>query len=103
VDEGPAAEAAAACGALVAGSAVPSVGSVADPSYTRALMKAAVDSFGKVDILVNNAGVTRDRMCHLMTDEMWDLVIDVNLTGTFNCIRAAAPYLRDIAKAEIEQ
>ena len=56
-------------------------------------MKGAVDTFGKLDILVNNAGITRDRMAHLMTDEWWDLVIDVNLTGTFNCIRSAAPLL----------
>jgi len=38
-----------------------------------------------------------------MSDEWWDLVIDVNLTGTFNCIRSAAPYLRDTAKAELER
>jgi 3-oxoacyl-[acyl-carrier protein] reductase len=37
-----------------------------------------------------------------MTDEWWDLVIDVNLTGTFNCIRSIAPYTRDLAKKEIE-
>jgi 3-oxoacyl-[acyl-carrier protein] reductase len=65
-------------------------------------MKTAAERFGKLDILVNNAGVTRDRMAHLMTDEMWDLVIDVNLTGTFNCIRSAAPYLRDVGKRELE-
>ncbi len=38
-----------------------------------------------------------------MTDEEWDLVIDVNLTGTFNCIRSTAPYLRDVAKRELEK
>src|SRR5262249_18725012 len=56
-----------------------------------------------LDILINNAGITRDKMTHLMTDEWWNLVIDVNLRGTFNCIRSAAPYLRDPAKKEIEQ
>jgi 3-oxoacyl-[acyl-carrier protein] reductase len=66
-------------------------------------MKQAVDRFGKLDILVNNAGITRDRMAHLMTDEWWDLVIDVNLTGTFNCIRSAAPFMRDVAKRELEE
>ena len=103
VDPEPAAEVVAACEAIAPGSAIASIGSVADPAYTDQLMKAAVDRFGTLDILVNNAGITRDRMCHLMTDEQWDLVIDVNLTGTFNCIRSAAPFLRDAAKAELER
>ena len=79
------------------------LGSVAERDHTDALMKLAVDSFGKLDILVNNAGITRDRMTHLMTDEWWDLVIDVNLKGTFNCIRSAAPFMRDVAKRELEE
>ena len=74
-----------------------------EPSYTDQLMRTAVSHFGKLDILVNNAGLGRDRMCHQMTDEMWDLVIDVNLTGTFNCIRSAAPYLREVGKRELEE
>jgi 3-oxoacyl-[acyl-carrier protein] reductase len=103
VDASPAGEAVAECTELYPGCAVASVGSVADPAYTDELMKAAVSAFGQLDILVNNAGLSRDRMCHQMTDEMWDLVIDVNLTGTFNCIRSAAPYLREVGKREIEQ
>ena len=102
VEEAPAKEAQAACEALVAGSAAVHVGSVTNPSDTDALMKTAVERFGQLDILVNNAGITRDRMSHQMTDEWWDLVIDVNLTGTFNCIRSSARYLRDVAKKEIE-
>ncbi len=103
VDEAPAAEARAACEAVRAGSAAIHVGSVADSAATDALMKTAADTFGQLDILVNNAGITRDRLAHHMTDEWWDLVIDVNLKGTFHCIRSAAPYLRDVAKKEIEQ
>lgn len=103
VDAAPAAEAVAACERLRAGSAVASIGSITDPAYTDQLMRAAIDTFGKLDILVNNAGLSRDRMCHQMTDEMWDLVIDVNLTGTFNCIRSAAPYLREAGKRELEE
>jgi 3-oxoacyl-[acyl-carrier protein] reductase len=102
VEEAPALEAKAACEAVAQGSAAIHVGSVANPADTDALMKVAADTFGKLDILVNNAGITRDRMSHQMTDEWWDLVIDVNLTGTFNCIRSAARYLRDAAKKEIE-
>jgi 3-oxoacyl-[acyl-carrier protein] reductase len=103
VDEAPAAEALSACESIRKGSAAIALGSVADPADTDRMMKAAVDRFGKLDILVNNAGLTRDKVCHLMTDEWWNLVIDVNLRGTFNCIRSAAPYLRDVAKREIEK
>jgi 3-oxoacyl-[acyl-carrier protein] reductase len=103
VDEAPANEARAACEAIAPGAAVIHAGSVAERAYTDTLMKLAVDSFGKLDILVNNAGITRDRMAHLMTDEWWDLVIDVNLKGTFNCIRSAAPFMRDVAKRELEE
>jgi 3-oxoacyl-[acyl-carrier protein] reductase len=103
VDEEPAAEARAACEAIAPGSAAIHVGSVAERAATDALMRTAVERFGQLDIVINNAGIARDRMCHLMTDEWWDLVIDVNLRGTFNCIRSAAPYLRDVAKEEIDR
>jgi len=98
LDAGAAAETVAACG----GAAVASVGSVADPLYAETLMKAAAALSGSVDILVNNAGITRDAMAHKMTPEDWAFVLDVNLTGTFNCVRAVAPYMRDVAKKEIE-
>ncbi len=103
VEEAPANEARAACDQIRKGAAVIHVGSVANREHTDLMMKQAVDTFGKLDILVNNAGITRDRMAHLMTDEWWDLVIDVNLTGTFNCIRSAAPFMRDVAKRELEE
>ena len=103
LEEAPAAEARAACEAVRSGSAAIHVGSVVKGAETDALMKLAADTFGQLDILINNAGVTRDKMCHLMTDEWWDLVVDVSLKGTFHCIRSAAPYLRDAAKAEIDR
>jgi 3-oxoacyl-[acyl-carrier protein] reductase len=102
LDNEPATEALAACNAIRADSAVISIGSVTDTAYTDQLMEEAVERFGQLDILVNNAGVTRDRMGHRMTDEMWDLVVDVNLKGTFNCIRSAARHMRDVAKREME-
>jgi 3-oxoacyl-[acyl-carrier protein] reductase len=55
-----------------------------------AMMKAAVDAFGRVDILVNNAGITRDALLLRMKDEDWDAVLSVNLKGAFLCSRAAA-------------
>src|SRR6476619_1963259 len=62
VEEAPAREAEAACNAIAANSAAIHTGSVANPADTDALMKTAVDQFGKLDVLVNNAGITRDRM-----------------------------------------
>ncbi len=103
VDAEPADEARAACDTLRPEAAITSVGSVADAKYTDELMRSAAERFGQLDILVNNAGVTRDRMAHKMSDEQWDLVIAVNLTGSFNCIRSAAPYMRDAAKKEIDE
>ena len=60
-----------------------------------ALFAAAVSKFGPIDILVNNAGINRDGMLHKMSDENWDQVIAVNLTGTFYCLRLAAQQMRE--------
>lgn len=50
---------------------------------------------GPVDILVNNAGITRDAMTHKMTEEDWDLVINVNLKGVFNLTRLFGPKMTE--------
>lgn len=52
-----------------------------------------IHEFGKVDILINNAGILRDATLMKMTAEQWQQVIDVNLTGVFNCTKAVAPYM----------
>ncbi len=49
-----------------------------------------LDKFGKVDILVNNAGITKDNLILRMSESEWDAVINVNLKGTFNCIKAVS-------------
>lgn len=49
-----------------------------------------LDKFGKVDILVNNAGITKDNLLLRMSQAEWDAVINVNLKGTFNCIKAVS-------------
>lgn len=54
------------------------------------IMKTAVEKFGSVDILVNNAGITKDTLLLRMKEEDFDRVIEVNLKGTFNCIRHAS-------------
>ena len=61
----------------------------------QALFNYAVEKFGKIDILVNNAGITKDALTQKMTDEMWDLVIDVNLKGVFNLTRLIGPHMME--------
>ncbi len=63
---------------------------VADSSEADRLIRETVAAFGHVDILVNNAGITRDGLLIRMKDDDWKKVLEVNLTGTFNCLRAAA-------------
>jgi len=57
---------------------------VTDAPECAKMCEYVVEKYGKIDILVNNAGITRDGLTHKITDEMWDLVIDVNLKGVFN-------------------
>ncbi len=54
------------------------------------IVQAALDAFGQLDILVNNAGILRDRTLLKMTEEEWNQVIEVHLTGSFSCMQAAA-------------
>jgi 3-oxoacyl-[acyl-carrier protein] reductase len=66
------------------------VGDVADPLQANQAIEGFIEHFGGIDILVNNAGIFCDRVIWKMTDEQWRRVIDVDLTGVFNCSRAAA-------------
>jgi len=66
---------------------------VTDGEACKALCEYAKEKYGKIDILVNNAGITRDAMTRKMTDEQWDLVIDINLKGVFNLTRYVGPQM----------
>jgi 3-oxoacyl-[acyl-carrier protein] reductase len=68
--------------------AVPIQGDATDPAAADALVKAALDAFGKVDILVNNAGITRDDLIMRMTPEMFREVLETNLFGAFYATKA---------------
>jgi len=57
------------------------------------MVKEIEKDFGKLDVLVNNAGIIKDRTLAKMTFDEWKAVIDVNLTGTFNCTKAALPLI----------
>ncbi|NDO19691.1 3-oxoacyl-[acyl-carrier-protein] reductase [Lachnospiraceae bacterium MD329] len=65
-------------------------GDVRKKDDVEALISAAIEKFGKIDIFVNNAGITRDGLMIRMNEEDWDLVMDINLKGSFNCIKAVA-------------
>ena len=77
------------------GEAVSNPDSVASWDGAHRMVETAMDNFGKIDIVVNNAGIARDRMIFKMSEEEWDAVVGVHLKGTFNCIRAAAPHMRE--------
>jgi len=62
---------------------------VSDAEQVQTAVENVVETLGRIDVLVNNAGITRDGLLLSMSDEEWDLVLAVNLKGTFNMIRAA--------------
>ncbi len=65
-------------------------GDVRNSADVVGLIDTAMEKFGKIDIFVNNAGITRDGLMIRMSEEDWDLVMDINLKGAFNCIKAVA-------------
>jgi len=77
------------------GQAVANYDSVASMAGGQAIVKTALDAFGRIDVVVNNAGILRDRMIFNMTEEEWDAVIDTHLKGSFAVTRAAAPLMRE--------
>lgn len=54
-----------------------------------------IEQFGRIDILINNAGITRDATLKKMTPDLWQQVIDVNLTGVFNCAKVISAYMTE--------
>ncbi|KAA2252594.1 SDR family oxidoreductase [Solihabitans fulvus] len=68
---------------------------VTDEAQVGALLAAAVAEFGRVDVVVNNAGLGGTASILDMTDDQWGRVLDVTLTGTFRCTRAALRLFRD--------
>ncbi|EKD38527.1 MAG: hypothetical protein ACD_75C00703G0002 [uncultured bacterium] len=68
---------------------------IASFAEAEAVVKAALETFGKIDILVNNAGMNWDGVCWKMTEEQWDRVLEVNLKGYFNFTRHTAPLLKE--------
>jgi 3-oxoacyl-[acyl-carrier protein] reductase len=85
------------------GVATACAGSVTAPDFPERIVETAVQEFGRLDIIVNNAGYTWDGVVQNLTDEMWEAMIAVHLTAPFRIIRAATPYMREVAKQEITE
>jgi len=64
-----------------------------DANEIEKVANIVVSTYGRIDILINNAGITRDATLKKMTSKEWQQVIDVNLTGVFNCTKAISPYM----------
>lgn len=95
---GPAEEVAAEIRAA-GGRAVVNGDDVADVRGAQRIVDTALREFGRLDVVVNNAGILRDRVLVNLTEQDWDLVVRVNLRGTFLVTRAAATHWREQSKA----
>lgn len=81
------------------GEAVANVDSVSDWEGAERIIQTAIDTFGDLHVLVNNAGILRDRVIVNMTEDEWDVVVDVHLKGHFAPLHHAAAYWRQQTKA----
>ncbi len=77
------------------GEAVANYDSVATPEGGEALVKTAIDTYGRVDIVINNAGILRDKSLAKMTADEWDAVLGVHLDGAYNVTRPAFVKMRE--------
>lgn len=76
-------------------------GSVSSAADAEAMVKRAVDAWGRVDILINNAGILRDKSFIKLSLEDFKEVLDVHLLGSFYCTKAAWPFMREQAYGRI--
>jgi 3-oxoacyl-[acyl-carrier protein] reductase len=83
------------------GDAIAVKGDVSDPKQVRALVKEAVERFGRIDILVNNAGILLPSLFPDCTDEIWEKIIAINLKGPFLCSREVADIMLKQGKGKI--
>lgn len=90
-DADAAAESAGACGGGSIGIGL----DVADRAAVDAAVSEVIQRFGQIHVLVNNAGINRDAMLHKMTDDEWDAVLAVDLSGVFYLCRSVGSHMRE--------
>lgn len=89
---------------LVSGYGIAALAVKADVSVSaeaEALIEVGYKNFGRIDVLVNNAGIAQQKLFTDITDEDWQEMIGTNLTGAFNCSRAAAKYMISAKRGSI--
>ncbi|GIN84055.1 3-oxoacyl-[acyl-carrier-protein] reductase FabG [Heyndrickxia sporothermodurans] len=74
---------------------------VSSKESVQRMVEVSISKYGKIDILVNNAGITRDAMLTKMKQEDFQQVLDVNLTGVFNCTQEVVPFMVEQGKGKI--
>jgi 3-oxoacyl-[acyl-carrier protein] reductase len=74
---------------------------VTNREQSKNMVKTTMEKYGRIDILINNAGITQDALVAKMTEEQWDRVIDINLTGVFNCTQAVVEVMMTQGKGAI--
>ena len=77
------------------GKAIANGADVSSPEQVDAMVKQAMNTWGRIDVLVNNAGILRDKSFVKMTQDDWDKVVAVHLTGSEICTRAVWPIMRE--------
>jgi len=85
------------------GEAIAVPGDVTDPKFPSMIIKETIKNYGKINIIVNNAGYTWDAVLHKTTDQQWEAMFLVHCTAPFRLIREATPYMRDVAKQEMDE
>ena len=96
-------ELATAAAAEIEGETAVFGGDLTQEGVCEALVQRAVAEFGQLDIVVNNAGYTWDGIAHKMSDEQFRAMLEIHTVVPFRVLRAAAPYLREPAKRELEE
>jgi 3-oxoacyl-[acyl-carrier protein] reductase len=75
-------------------------GDLTSPAFPQQLVEKTVAELGGLDIVVNNAGYTWDNIIQKMTDDQFQAMLDIHIVAPFRILRAAAPFIRDMAKKE---
>ena len=79
------------------------VGDLIRPGVCDELVATALEAFGRLDVVVNNAGFVQDAPLHKITDEQFQAMLDIHTVVPFRVLRAAAPHLREAAKADLAE